>query len=191
MLAKPRNYDRFKPFGALALVRNFVTLHGGTVSAHSGGVDQGSEFIVRLPLVAAPSAESLRVRPKLRKREAGAAGKVLLVDDNEDAAEVLGEGLRMYGYEVTVAHDGPQALAALEQMVPKIVILDIGLPAMDGYEVARRIRAQKELESTRLLALTGYGQAGDRERALRAGFHEHFAKPVDLDDLLQAMESPA
>ena len=172
----------------LALVRNLVALHGGTVTAHSAGVNQGSEFVVRLPAMQAQAIEPPPKKPEPQKRVSRNAGQVLIVDDNEDAAEVLGEALKMYGYEVEIAHDGTAALAALMRVAPKVIILDIGLPAMDGYEVARRIRAQEPHKSTRLLALTGYGQSADRERALREGFDAHFAKPVDLDELLLAME---
>jgi signal transduction histidine kinase len=171
----------------LSLVRNLVKLHGGTVSAHSEGPDQGSEFIVRLPAAPAAVTEPRPPAPLSRRTPRG-SGQVLIVDDNEDAAEVLAEAMRMEGYKVEIAHDGPRALAALDYVIPRIIILDIGLPAMDGYEVARRIRVRAEHKTTRLLAVTGYGQPADRDRALGAGFDQHFAKPVDLDELLAAME---
>jgi signal transduction histidine kinase len=175
----------------LALVRNLVTLHGGTVTVHSKGRDTGSEFVVRLPAAMVETAEapaelnpSASVVPQPGKRGI----RVLLVDDNYDAVEIMAEAMRMHGYEVEIAHDGPAALLLVERLKPAIVVLDIGLPVMDGYEVARQIRGRPEQRTTRLLALTGYGQPSDRTRAREAGFDQHLVKPVDIAQLLSAME---
>jgi signal transduction histidine kinase len=177
----------------LALVRNLVMLHGGTVSARSDGRDQGSEFTVRLPLSTFDEAVSpvsrLRLNACARARKSG--NRVLIVDDNRDAVELLAFALRQEGYEVEIAYDGPAALAVLARFAPHVVVLDIGLPVMDGYEVARQIRARPEHRRTRLLALTGYGQVSDRERAREAGFNLHLVKPIELAELLVAMEAPA
>jgi signal transduction histidine kinase/DNA-binding response OmpR family regulator len=166
----------------LTLVRRLVELHGGTVAAQSEGEGRGSEFIVRLPVTVAeePCRGDVRRQggnvPAERKR-------VLIVDDNADGARMLARLLRAGGHEVEVAYDGPSALDLILASPPDIVLLDIGLPGMDGYEVARRIRLRDELDRTLLVALTGYGQAEDRARALEVGFDEHLVKPVSPDDL--------
>lgn len=109
--------------------------------------------------------------------------KVLVVDDNVDAAEGLAEGLMLYGHEVRFAHDGPSALQLLRTFTPDVAILDIGLPVMDGYALAQRLRALPALAHTRLIALTGYGQSSDRVRTRAAGFQHHLVKPTSLDDV--------
>jgi signal transduction histidine kinase/CheY-like chemotaxis protein len=176
----------------LALVRNLVSLHGGTVSAHSDGRDRGSEFTVRLPLarpyVMRPPAPAAELSGRAPPPPHQIPLRVLLVDDNHDAVELLAEAVRLEGHEVAMAHDGPSALAKLDQFQANVVVLDIGLPVMDGYEVARQIRARPEHRATRLIALTGYGQAGDRQRAHDAGFDVHLVKPIDVQHLLVVME---
>ena len=168
----------------LTIVRNLVQLHGGTVSAESGGMGKGSEFIVRLPLADAQRSPSAGYESAPRLGLAAVAGRrVLIVDDNDDSAAMLAEALRLQGHDVRVAHDGPAALAVSETFQPHVAILDIGLPVMDGYELAARLRQQPGLESLRLLALTGYGQESDSERSRAAGFHEHLVKPLDLRQL--------
>jgi signal transduction histidine kinase len=163
----------------LTLVRTLVELHGGTVTAHSGGPGQGSEFVIRLPLAAAPTplvtADSATPSSRTGRR-------VLIVDDNPDVVEVLAELLRMSGHEVAVAHDAPEALRLAGPFQPEVAVLDIGLPVMDGYELARRLRLGDP--ALRLVALTGYGQAEDRARSRAAGFQEHLVKPIDGDVLL-------
>jgi signal transduction histidine kinase/CheY-like chemotaxis protein len=164
----------------LAIVRMLVELHGGTVTAESEGAGRGSEFAIRLPALHAsalsePDAQS---RPALSV-PARAGGRVLVVDDNRDAAEGLGDLLTDLGYTTRISYDGPSALAAAPEFTPHVALVDIGLPVMDGYEVARRLRALPGLSDVRLVAVTGYGQPSDRERSQAAGFDEHLVKPVD------------
>jgi len=167
----------------LSIVKALVTLHHGTVEAHSNGPGKGSEFVVLLPsapfgLAAGEAAVPVAVE---NAPVSGAIGRrVLLVDDNEDAAASLAEALEDLGHVVEVAHDGPAALAKLETFSPDVALLDIGLPLMDGYELARRIRHEPRLARIRLVSITGYGQHSDKVRAHEAGFDVHLVKPVDL-----------
>ncbi|HKU40275.1 MAG TPA: ATP-binding protein [Polyangiales bacterium] len=170
----------------LAIVRSLVTLHGGRVEAHSEGSGLGSELVVHLPLIDhAPARAATGETP--RTAPAAGAVRVLIVDDNRDAADLLADALATWGHVVQVANDAADALKMLEHWRPEVALLDIGLPVMDGYELARRIRANAALQGMRLLAVTGYGQAEDREAALRAGFDEHLVKPVDLASLRAAL----
>ncbi|WP_157758925.1 ATP-binding protein [Cystobacter fuscus] len=171
----------------LTMVKNLVELHGGTIEARSEGLGQGSEFIVRLPLAEEPTAP--RPPPDTRvDPPPSSARRILVVDDNLDAADTLAELLQTWEHTVWQAHDGLAALQAVEEHRPDIVLLDIGLPGMDGYEVARRLRAGPLGQQLTLVALTGYGQASDRHRALEAGFDQHFVKPVDIDGLQKFIE---
>jgi signal transduction histidine kinase/ActR/RegA family two-component response regulator len=164
----------------LTLVRSLVGLHGGSVRAHSGGIGCGSEFVVRLPLAEGAGVEAARgVDGPL----APSAMRVLVVDDNRDAAESLGVLLDFLGYDVQVVHDGKSALRAAEAFVPRLVLLDLGMPEMDGFEVARRLRGLPEGEDLMIVALTGWGQDEDRQRSQAAGFDHHLVKPTDLDAL--------
>jgi PAS domain S-box-containing protein len=160
----------------LALVKGIVELHGGSVEARSGGEGQGAEFVVHLPIVPAPE-------PKPADPTAVPAAhqvlRVLVVDDNADAAESLAELVRMHGHEVEVAYDGPTAIAKAIAAVPDLVLCDIGLPGMNGYEVARALRSDPALATTRLVAISGYAQPEDVERATEAGFVGHISKPPD------------
>jgi PAS domain S-box-containing protein len=170
----------------LSLVQRLVELHGGTVTAHSPGLKQGSEFVVRLPLVAAPG--STPSRPAMKEVAADAKGRrVLVVDDNMDACTMLATLLRHEGYSVQMAHTGPAALEVAELWRPDVVLLDIGLPGLDGYEIARRLRAQPALRSMKLVALTGYGRDSDIQLAREAGFDAHHVKPGDLTDILKLL----
>jgi PAS domain S-box-containing protein len=173
----------------LTLVRSLVQMHGGTVVALSDGPGQGSAFVMRLPGAAPPPAEATDSKvAKIAK--ASAPRRVLVVDDNVDAASLLAELCTMMGHEVKVAHDGPQALALLEDFSPEVAVLDIGLPVMDGYELAKRMR-EKMGPSCRLVALTGYGQEHDRRRSEEAGFAAHLVKPVDPQRVLSLIDESA
>jgi CheY-like chemotaxis protein len=169
-------------------VKNLVALHGGTVSAHSDGLGRGSTFTVSLPAargqIAAESTSHLRVTPASSR-----SGRVLIVDDNLDAAELLQHALEASGYAVEMATDPITALDVAARFAPEVAILDIGLPVIDGYELATRLLALPELADCRLIALTGYGQEHDRRRSLDAGFHEHLVKPVDVDRLVRLVEA--
>jgi CheY-like chemotaxis protein/two-component sensor histidine kinase len=166
----------------LTLVRKLVELHGGVVSAASAGPGEGSRFTVRLPRVAGPSDAGAGVALDAPE-QAWPATRLLIVDDNIDAAESLALVLRDKGLAVTVAHGGPGALAVLEEARPDVVLLDIGMPGMDGYEVARRIREAPGHEGVRILALSGYGNDADRRRSRESGFDGHLVKPVRLEQL--------
>jgi signal transduction histidine kinase/DNA-binding response OmpR family regulator len=166
----------------LAIVRSLVELHGGSVSAHSDGRGRGSEFVVRLPHLATdlvrPLAE-VEANPAL----APSGIRVLVVDDNHDAALMLGEALTQAGHRTALAHDGLDALEVAIRFEPDVALLDIGLPVMDGFELARQIRSNPALTSTRLIAVTGYGQEHDRQRTQAAGFDAHLVKPVDIQQV--------
>ena len=168
----------------LAIADNLVKMHGGTVAAFSDGVGKGSVFTLDLPAastVAAPEAEA-----SLPPRRGAAVGRrVLVVDDNPDAAELLLEILSAIGHDVEIAFDGPQALELAGTFLPDVALLDIGLPVMDGYELARRLRDR--VDGVRLVAVTGYGQESDRQRARDAGFDAHVVKPVEFDALQAAI----
>jgi len=169
----------------LAIVRNLVELHGGAVSAASDGPGCGSTFTVRLPLHAEPAAEA--ALPS-EVRAGGCGREVLVVDDNTDAGDSLAECLRAAGHSVRVARDGPEALALAAERAPEVALLDIGLPVMDGYELARRLQELLGPGATKLVALTGYGQATDRQRSCEAGFHAHLVKPISLAELTAFLE---
>jgi signal transduction histidine kinase/ActR/RegA family two-component response regulator len=184
-----RHYTRM-PSGlgiGLTLVKSLVELHGGTVEAHSEGFGGGSEFVVRLPVLAdarpanAPGAESAAAT-------ALPARRVLVVDDNRDAADSLGVLLRLLGAEVYVAHSGPEALEQARLHRPAVVLLDLGMPGMDGYQVARRLRQLPGLADITLIALTGWGQDADRRDSAAAGFNHHLTKPADLKELEALLE---
>ncbi|HEV7913529.1 MAG TPA: ATP-binding protein, partial [Albitalea sp.] len=172
----------------LALARGLVELHRGRIEAHSDGVGTGSEFSVCLPL-----AEGMRAAPvPVRAADSGRAGpslRVLAVDDNRDAAESLAVMLQLFGHEVATAHDGDDALALGRRFDPDVVLLDIGMPGMNGYEVARRWRQTPDGARAMVVALTGWGQEEDRRRAIAAGFDHHLTKPVAPADLLQVLEA--
>ncbi|HEX4613148.1 MAG TPA: ATP-binding protein [Urbifossiella sp.] len=166
----------------LALVKRLVAMHGGRVAAASGGPGQGSEFVVRLPAAeaAAPGPAGGRAGPDAGPPPAAHAGRrVLIVDDNADAAESLAALLGLQGHAVRTAADGPTALGAAAEFRPDLVLCDLGLPGMDGYEVVRQLRAVPALAQTRFIALTGYGREADIDRTRSAGFHAHLVKPFD------------
>ncbi|NKE65914.1 PAS domain S-box protein [Ramlibacter sp. RBP-2] len=171
----------------LSLVEGLVRLHGGTVEARSPGLGAGSEFIVRLPRhVAVPSGEDDGdTRPQPLQPRAATRPRILVVDDNVDGAATLAELLRMMGCDVNVANDGTSAVLAVNELRPDVVLLDIGLPDINGYEVARQVRALPGVRQPRLIALTGWGQEQDKRMAAQAGFDEHWTKPVDPSRLQQ------
>ncbi len=165
----------------LAIVKSLVSLHGGTVSAESEGHGKGSVFTVRLPLAETPHPtplEAPRPHPALDEQL-----RVLVVDDNHDAATLLSDALSLWGHDTRIARDGVEALQVGEEFLPDVALLDIGLPVMDGYELARRFAASPALRHTRLIAVTGYGQEQDRWRSQDAGFAAHLTKPVDLESV--------
>ncbi len=155
-----------------------VGLHGGTVEARSPGPGRGSTFVVRLP---APEGLRAPPRPAAQPRPAMAVGRrILAVDDQADTVEMLASLLRLQGHEVRTAYDGPAGLAAAADFGPEVVLLDIGLPGLDGYEVARRLRQVPAARTALLVAVTGYGREVDRAQARAAGFQHHLVKPLDL-----------
>jgi signal transduction histidine kinase/CheY-like chemotaxis protein len=187
----------------LTLAKSLVELHAGNISAFSAGVGKGSEFVVRLPLLGEGQAEAifadaLRAHSveinisgeiqAVRLENQTALVRVLLVDDNEDALDLLEQALKARGYDVHAAGDGLRALEMARVVTPDVAVIDIGLPVMDGYEVAGRLRSVCG-SSLRMIALTGYGQDSDRERARSAGFDEHLVKPVDIRVLVEAIRS--
>jgi len=168
----------------LTLVRQLVEMHGGTVQASSAGEDQGSEFTIRLPALPEVSHQATADDCAPEESRLSAPRRVLIVDDNPDVANSLARLLRMQSHEVKTAEHGQAALALLPHFRPETVLLDIGLPGMDGYEVAQAIRKHPDGESLILVALTGYGQDEDRRRSQEAGFDHHLVKPVELASLL-------
>jgi signal transduction histidine kinase/ActR/RegA family two-component response regulator len=168
----------------LALVRELVDLHGGTVEATSPGPGAGAEFVVRLPLAARPAVEARPAGTAVEGRSRPVSPRrVLLVDDNQDSAESLAALLRVLGHDVSAAYDGHGAIAAARLVKPDLILLDIGMPDMNGYEVARRLRAEPGLGAATLIALTGYGSEDDRRQSRAAGFDGHLVKPIDFADL--------
>jgi two-component system CheB/CheR fusion protein len=183
----------------LALVRTLVEMHGGSARAHSAGPGQGSAFVIRLPVLGreppaegtAPSAgegPGAGEPTRQAKGDNPTARRVLVVDDSGDAAQSLAMLLRIQGHDVTVALDGPGALEAARQHRPEVVLLDIGLPGVDGYEVAARLRREPGTQGAFLVAMTGYGQEEDRRRSREAGFDCHLVKPVDPEDLRRLLD---
>jgi signal transduction histidine kinase/CheY-like chemotaxis protein len=173
----------------LSLARQFAEMHGGNLQAVSEGLGQGSEFVLTLPVV-------VEARPTLPREEPPPAGpvasqgqrKILVVDDNVDAADTLNALLGMDGYAVSTVYDGVAAVAQTQLAMPDVVVMDIGMPGMDGYDAARLIRKQPGGDKVMLIALTGWGQSNDKRRASEAGFDHHLVKPVDYDSLLKCLQ---
>ena len=171
----------------LALVRRLVEMHGGSVEAHSEGAGRGSELVVRLPLLDLPQETSVNEGSEL-PQHAGPR-RVLVVDDNRDAAEIMTVLLEIWGHQVRIAYSGPDALGVAAEYRPDAALLDIGLPGMSGFEVARRLRELPGWDGVMLVAVTGYGQDEDLRRSREAGFDHHLTKPVEparLQSLLAA-----
>jgi two-component system, chemotaxis family, CheB/CheR fusion protein len=169
------------------LVKRLVSMHGGSIEARSAGAGQGSEFVVRLP-VCETSAQELAPEPPLVS-DAPPRRRILVVDDNQDAALSLALLLQMSGNETFVAHDGLEAIEAVEKQRPDVVLLDIGLPKMNGHDVCRRVRELPWGKDVVLIALTGWGQQEDRRRSKDAGFDGHLVKPVEPEALLDLLNS--
>jgi PAS domain S-box-containing protein len=166
----------------LTLVKRLIEMHGGSIEVHSAGEGQGSEFVVHLPIINKPavvSAPVSRLAP-----ESSAQRRILIVDDNRDSADSLAMLLEITGNQTYLAHDGVEALESIENYHPEVVLLDIGLPKLDGHEVCRRVREQPWGKDIRIIALTGWGQEEDRRKSEEAGFNGHLVKPVDYDKLL-------
>jgi PAS domain S-box-containing protein len=172
----------------LTLVKTLVEMHGGTVQVHSEGLGRGSEFAIRLPVAAATARPSSQ--PAIREPVPPSVGRrILIVDDSEDGAESLAMLLRLGGHETYKAHDGQEAIKAAERLRPDALLLDIGLPILNGYEVCRRIRRETWGRHLTIVALTGWDQEEDRHRSREAGFDAHMVKPVDHDELLKLLAS--
>jgi signal transduction histidine kinase len=169
----------------LTIARRLVELHGGRIAAHSEGVGRGAEFVVRLPAVAGPGEAP--DRSAVRGGAPARPAHILVVEDNPDAGDSLVMVLELFGHRVHVVRDGVAALEAVRARKPELMLVDIGLPGVDGYEVARQIRRERGLDRVALVALTGYGGEEDRRQALVAGFDDHLVKPVDIDALHDVM----
>jgi PAS domain S-box-containing protein len=169
----------------LTLVKRLVEMHDGTVEVHSAGLGQGSEFVVRLPTLAEPV-----VAPRestVAKRDESPARRVLVVDDNRDAAKGLAMLLKQMGHQIEIAHDGLEAVEKAAQFDADVILLDIGMPQLNGYEAARRIREQQPDSGVMLVALTGWGQDDDRRKSEEAGFNAHLVKPVNIEALIKLL----
>jgi signal transduction histidine kinase len=171
----------------LTLVRSLVQLHGGRVEARSEGPGRGTEFIVSLPALPERSASYIPRESQPAGLEPQRPSRILVVDDNRDAAEMLAHGLRHLGHQVREEHEGLAALIAASQFRPEVILLDLGLPGIDGFEIARRLRADPQLGGVKIVALTGYGLDSDRRRTAEVGIDKHLVKPVDLETVLQAI----
>ncbi len=197
----PRVFEKFAQLGnpefrshgglgiGLTLSETLVQLHGGTISAHSDGVGQGSEFVVRLPLPACGERKQATDTAAETAGKAAAGHRVLVVDDARDSLYILAKLLTAIGQEVSTAGSGAEALDVAKRVRPDVVISDIAMADMDGYELARRLRREPGMEQLVLVALTGFGQDGDRRRAEDAGFDHHLVKPVSLDTLKRLLSA--
>jgi PAS domain S-box-containing protein len=199
----PRVFDRFyqsqrrsaRFLGGLgiglSLVRRLVELHGGSVEARSEGPGRGSEFVIRLPITAAPAADSAGSADATLAPASGTRKRILIVDDNADGADSLGRLLESLGHEAAMEYDGHAALERAETFAADVVLLDLGMPGLDGFEICRRLRASAAAHRPRIVAMTGWGREGDRARTAAAGFDAHLVKPVDLTALARLLEGPA
>lgn len=167
----------------LSLVKGMVEMHGGSVEARSGGQGEGSEFVVRLPIVVSPTQRAPAAGGEAEVAGPASGRRILVVDDNHDSARTLARLLKLMGHEARTAHDGGEAVVAAEQYRPELMLLDIGLPVMNGYDVARTVRGKPWGAGVAIVALTGWGQEGDRRRSQEAGIDRHLVKPVDPADL--------
>ena len=170
----------------LTLVKRLAEMHGGSIEAKSAGEGQGSEFVVRLPVLRKPSV--VTQTPAVGS-EPSPQRRILIVDDNKDSADSLAMLLEITGNKTYMAHDGVEAIEAIEEYRPEVVLLDIGLPKLDGHEVCRHVRQQPWGKDIVMIALTGWGQEDDRRKSEEAGFNGHLVKPVDYDRLLELLRS--
>jgi CheY-like chemotaxis protein len=171
----------------LTLVKRLTEMHGGSIEARSAGEGQGSEFIVRLPVLDRSQIQE-RIGSEMEP-DSQPQRRILIVDDNRDSAESLAMLMEITGNQTYLAHDGVEAVAAVEKYRPEVVLLDIGLPELNGYEVCRRVREKPWGKDIVVIALTGWGQEDDRRRSEEAGFNGHLVKPVDYDKLLDLLAS--
>ncbi|MHC5538439.1 hybrid sensor histidine kinase/response regulator [Singulisphaera rosea] len=174
----------------LTLVRSLVQMHGGTVTCRSDGLGKGSEFSLRLPILLTDLDDDPEPVPEPVKTE-GVSRRVLVIDDNVHAAESLALIIKLWGHEVRLAYNGPDALETAVRFLPDVVLLDIGLPGMDGFTVARHLRDNPAFRDLLLMAITGYGREDDRQRSIEAGFDRHLVKPLDLDLLEGLLSDPS
>jgi len=172
----------------LALAKRLVEMQDGTIEANSGGPGKGAEFVVRFPALAVPVAGALE-SPSDAERPATIARRILVVDDNQDAANSLAMLLQFGGHDVHTAYNGVDAVAAAANLKPDVILLDIGLPGINGFEAGRQIRQQRSDRKVTLVALTGWGQDVDRRRSLEAGFDFHLVKPVEFSALEKILEA--
>jgi PAS domain S-box-containing protein len=174
----------------LTLVKRLVEMHGGTITAHSDGIGKGSEFVLRVPVALATPSADLPVKTKLKSRpEPKKPIKILVVDDNQDSADSLGMLMKLLGNDVRVVNDGRAAVEIANEFEPQVVLLDIGLPTLNGYEAAKKIRKQPWGKQAILVAVTGWGEPIDRQRSKKAGFNHHLVKPVEPDVLTTLLAS--
>jgi CheY-like chemotaxis protein len=173
----------------LTLVRSLVELHGGRVEVHSEGLGRGSDFVVHLPVLDESQEPTNGDAGRIESQQTDSR-RILLIDDNVDLTSTMSALLRLGGHEVAVCCDGTAGLDAAADLQPEVILIDIGLPGMDGYEVASRLRQSAAFDRTMLVAITGYGQADDRRRAREAGFDHHLVKPVFFEALQQLLASP-
>ena len=173
----------------LTLVRGLAEMHGGTVTATSAGPGRGSEFVVRLPAADVPPA-TIPAPPAPARREVAKGSRVLVVEDALDTARGMAQVLEFLGHDVRVAYSGPEALEAAREYRPEVILLDIGLPCMDGYEVAAKLRQEESCREALIIAVSGYGQDEDRRRSRAAGCDHHLIKPVDFDALIALLDRP-
>jgi CheY-like chemotaxis protein len=174
----------------LALARHLVEMHGGRIEARSAGIGRGSEFRVSLPLAAEPKrVDTVANAPTQPPAPQPSSLRVMVVDDNRDAGDSLGMLLRLRGMEAQVLHDGPSALRAMSTFRPEVVLLDLGMPDMDGYQVAQHIREDPGFDRVTLVALTGWGHDDFRRRSKEIGFDHHLVKPVDVESLIRLLGS--
>ncbi len=170
----------------LSLVSNLVEMHGGTIRVTSDGLGEGSTFTVSLPLLD-KQGEALDEAPQKAQKKTATSMKVLIIDDNVDSAQTSSSMLDLMGHSCTVVHEGALALAVARALKPDVVLLDIGMPGMDGYEVCRQLKQMPEMQKKTVIAQTGWGQESDRQKAFAAGFDHHITKPVSLDLLTQLL----